>query len=45
MLSYAMTINKSQGQSLRFVGLYCRYWYLVTVSYTLQSLEFKVNMG
>ena len=22
MLSYAMTINKSQGQSLRFVGLY-----------------------
>ena len=43
IFSYAMTINKSQGQSLASVGLYLLNWCLVMVNYMWHFLEFKVN--
>jgi len=43
MLSYAMTINESQGQSLDCVGCICQHQFLVTVNYMLQLLELKAS--
>jgi len=43
IVSYAMTINKSQGQSLQHVGLYCHTQFLAIANYMLHFQELKEN--
>ncbi|KAL5180814.1 hypothetical protein HKD37_01G001872 [Glycine soja] len=44
IVSYAMTINKSQGQSLHHIGLYFPHQFLVMANYMLYSQGSKAKM-